>query len=276
MGDINNKLIEDLFDYSNSMADWVKNSPDAYQLFLKTAAHTEHFTVANKLLIQGYMQCIPPVYLADEADWMSSGYTIRQDAIPIYVMEHAPGKHTGYDVRKMYDITATNAEYEMPVYDKSFLLDALMLNAPCNIEYVDKLPAKALYSPDKDVIQMTKGFKSFEEIFFVLSQEYSHHMLYHQMEKLAKGKSNEPQIKLKYTRGANIFTAFSTAYMLCEKYNMLPGNINIKSLPEGWQYLKAMDFKHELTNIDDVFKEINKGMEEKLNMLYRGDEAIVE
>ena len=153
--------ITDLFNYSNVMADWIKTNPAAYQAYLNTAARTEHFTVANKLLIQGYMQNVQPKYLADENDYLMAGYNVNPDAA-IYVMKNAPEKKYGYEVRKMYDISATNAEYDEPVLDKGFVLDALLLNSPCQIEYTDSLPTKALYNPDKGIIQMTKGFKSFE------------------------------------------------------------------------------------------------------------------
>ena len=267
--------ITDLFEYSNAMAAWVKSNPMAYQSYLKIAAHTQEFTEANKLLIQGFMQNKPPMYLANESDWKSAGYVIDSNATPVYVMEHAPEKRYGYVVRKTYDISAVNAEYEYPSYDKGFVLDAMLLNAPCNIEYVDNLQTKAMYNPDKNVIQMTKGFKSFEEIFFTLSQEYTHCTLYQQMETLSRREENNSPIKLKYTRGANIFTAFSVAYTLSEKYNMLPGNISIKSLPESWLHMDPMNFKKELTIIDNVFDSVEKGMSEKLNELYKGDEAVV-
>ena len=72
-----------------------------------------------------------------------------------------------------------------------------------------------------------------------------------------------------------MFSAFSVAYTLSERFNMRPANCSIKSLPESWQYLECMDFKKDLSGIDTVLNEISAKVNEKLQILYRGDEASV-
>lgn len=262
--------IEDLFSYSNIMADWVRDNPAGYETYLKTAAKCQHFTVYNRMIIQGAMQGQVASYVTDLNTWLASGFTLKENAQPIYVMERNDGEKTGYSVREVYDASAFNEAIQEPYYDKSMLLDALFLNAPCPIEYEEHLRHKAIYNPDKGIIQVSSGFKDIKEIFCTLSQEYAHAIMHKKFMEV-----NKDNPRARYGRADNTFYAFSAAYILSERYDMLPDNVVIKQLPEKWAGLKSQEFKGELKNVEQVLSSVQENLQEKLNELYQGADAYV-
>ncbi len=257
--------IEDLFSYSNNMAEWVRQNPQGYEIYLKTAAKCQHYTVHNRMIIQGSMQGKIAGFVTDLNSWISAGFTIKEGAQPFYVMEKNNGEKTGYSVREVYEASAFNEAVQEPYYDKSILLDALFLNAPCPIEYEENLRHKAIYNPDKGIIQVSRGFKDVNEIFCTLSQEYAHAIMHQKFQEV-----NKDNPRLRYGRADNTFYAFSAAYILSERYGMLPENISIKQLPEKWVALNPKEFKSELQNVEQVLEGIQYNLQEKLDELYQG------
>lgn len=265
--------IKDLFSYSNSMADWVKTNPEGYQTYLKVASATQGFTSANQLLIMGYTNGVKPVLLDDYSSWINKGYSVNDS--PIYVMEHAPDTKYRYVIRTLYDVTNTNAAYNPPEYDKGMVLESLMRKSPCPLVYTDEPKrSKAEFIPDRNVIEVTSGFKSFEEIFAKLSEEYAHCMIYKHMVEASDKDKNKAVVPVRYTRGQNGFLAYSVAYMMSEKYNMQYDGFSFTSLPENWQNVESIPFKTELESINTVFKSVDEGLEEKINSMYKGADEI--
>ncbi|MBQ9199422.1 MAG: hypothetical protein IJ141_04520 [Lachnospiraceae bacterium] len=268
-----------LFSDSNNMAEYVRTNPEGYRTFLSIAAKCAHFTPSNQLLIQGYGMGKIPEYLDDLSNWINNGYAINEDAHLIHVMEKDKNAEAGYKDRILVDVSDTNAIYNKFEYDKGIVLEALMTSSPCRIEYNESLTAKALYVPNRQVIEVSRGYKNIEQIFENLSREMVHARLHFQMLE----NSNPGNIKLQYPRSRNSFLAYSVSYMMASKYDMAPEQIEVTSLPEEWNNLSfdsnqtniskadamARVFKEDvLRPLNDTFKSMDNILSNRINYMY--------
>ena len=273
--------IKELFSYSNSLAEYVRTNPEGYRMFLQTAAKCEHFTPSNQLLLYGFCQGKTPDYLDDYSNWIGKGFTVNEDASLLYVMEKDNTKETGYKERVLIDVKDTNALYNPFTYDKGLVLEALMTSSPCRIEFNPDITSKAIYIPNRQVIEVSRGYKNIEQIFENLSREMVHAKIH--LDMLEKDKDAQNNIKMQYPRSKYTFMAYSVSYMLASKYDMLPEQIEIKALPSEWrdmsyigevkEYSKAdtiaRTFKNEvLKPLNYVFKSLYGVLSEKINYMY--------
>jgi len=281
MTNYNEVDIKVLFSDSNSMAEYVRTTPEGYRTFLSIAAKSECFTPSNQLLIYGYGRGKVPDYLDDLSNWIANGYSINEDATVIHVMEKDSHAETGYKDRMLVDVSDTNALYNKPEYDKGIVLEALMTSSPCKIEYNESLTSKALYVPNRQVIEVSRGYKNIEQIFEHLSREMVHARIH--MDMLAKEKGNTGNIKLQYPRSRNSFLAYSVSYMMASKYDMAPEQIEVTSLPEEWNNLSydikrtnmskaeatVRVFKNEvLDKLNTTFKSMDDVLSSRINLMY--------
>lgn len=221
MGEV---TIDALFSYSNSQAQYVAENEEALKAFLTTAANCRHYTVANQLLINGYATVMgfEAKDVRPLSAWEEYGITIRQGQYPIYVMEHAPGTEKTYIPREVFDISQTDALQTEVTADKGLLTEALILAAPCPLEYQDTMKVRgtrAFYFPDEAVIQTTKGFRSYDEIFASVSREYVHYFIHNEIMKHDKNKTGG-QAKTVYPRAVYTDTTLASAYIICTAFKM--------------------------------------------------------
>lgn len=226
-------MIDELFQYSNQRALNVAGDEGVLTGFLKTAAVCRNFTVANQLLIQGYCEWLgfEPQDVRTIEKWAESGVTVNADTSPIYVMEYDPEQPKKYRPREVYDIQQTDAARTETNYDKGFLAEAVMLAAPCPLEYREVLKVrgtKAYYMPDEKKVAVTKGFKDFDDIFSELAKEYAHCFIHSELgkeEKKTGGKNKQTeaqasQVKSVYPRAVYADAAYGAAYIVCTAYGM--------------------------------------------------------
>lgn len=258
-------IIEDLFRLSNEMAAYVGSNEEGFKNFLQTAAFTLRNTVSNQLLIQSYLMSIngrlPAAEVKTAEEWNAEGISIQNGTVPIYIMEIGDDKKS-YHPKAVYDVSQTDA-YMPPANDKGIVLEQFMKNAPCRIEYTDNFKikgTKAMYIPDEDVISVTKGFKSFDEIFSSLAMEYMHRSY------ARGGVYTENKLNNKvYQRGVYNDSAYAGAYMIASRYGMDTSSYSFSSTIERMKGADYKDIKKVLENIVspaiNYCKSLDKGME---------------
>ncbi|MBQ8912485.1 MAG: hypothetical protein IJ054_00370 [Lachnospiraceae bacterium] len=249
--------VKDLFQNANRMADYVRTNPDGYRNFLAIAARCEHFTPSNQLLIHGFGEGKIPEYLDDYSNWINKGFSINDNATIIHVMENDNKSQTGYIDRMLVDVSDTNAVWHKNEYDKGIVLEALMTSSPCRIEFNPELTSKAVYIPNRQVIEVSRGYKNIEQIFENLSREMVHARLH--LEMLSANKDTPDNIEVSYPRNRNNFKAYSVSYMLASKYNMAPEQIEMSSLPSEW------------SNLSDIHLSRNKSQDGVAAKIFRND-----
>ncbi|MCM1083338.1 MAG: hypothetical protein NC428_07660 [Clostridium sp.] len=243
--------IDSLFSLSNEMAAYVGSSEEGFKNFLLTAAFTLHNTVSNQLLIQSYLMSIngrlPAAEVKTADEWHAEGISVRNDMPPIYIMEIG-GDEKGYHPKAVYDISQTDAGLPSS-NDKGIVLEQFMKSAPCRITYTDNFKikgTKAMYMPAEDTISVTKGFKSFDEIFSSLAMEYMHRSY-------ARGGDDKENTENKgssmYQRGVYNDSAYAGAYMIAARYGFDTSSYSFASTIERLKGADYKDIKKVLENI---------------------------
>lgn len=257
-------VIEELYEYVNQMAAYVISSPETYSAFLRNTSKVQGHTVSNRLIISGYTSFEDVGYLKDLEEWQNEGGPGGDKARMVYIMKHNPDNVNVYEPRPMVAITEDRSKLS---YDKGYMVERLMMAAPCRIEYDDQARNRALYVPDTKRIRVTKGFKSYEQVFFELSREYAHAVMHSKMEEVySKDKTGKGDVlKLKYPRLQNDFIAYSAAYAIAARYDMLPQGLSINQLPENWTGLmEPKEIKKELGAVITVLNALDIKMMEEL------------
>lgn len=263
--------IDDLFTLSNNMAAYVGSNEEGFKNFLKTAAFTLHNTVSNQLLIQSYLMFINGRLPASEVktadEWYADGISIKNDTSPIYIMEIGDDDDKkSYHPKAVYDISQTDAVLPS-VNDKGIVLEQFMKSAPCRIVYTDNFKIKgtrSIYMPAEDVISVTKGFQSFDEIFSGLAMEYMHRS--YALGGAEKGKKkNTEKTDNVYKRGVYNDSAYAGAYMIATRYGFDTSSYSFMNTMERLKGASCKDIKKVLENIVSPAIEICKATDKNLD-----------
>lgn len=245
---------KELFDFCNEMTKWIISDAEPYKNFLSWASRfTAGYTIANQILIYGYNNNAKLVY--DEQTWNSYGINVV-DRNPIYVMEYAPEQsEMKYIPREVFDISQTDGSYPDPFVftDKGAACENLLLSAPCKVQYVEQMRTKGtkgMYYPEENLIEVTKGCKSFDEIFSVLASEYAHQEFCSNQQAHRKAGKDVSPVK-GYPRGRYNWDAFSVAYALGARYQMDLSAFPFSVFPSSWtdKKTKPSDIRNELNLI---------------------------
>lgn len=262
---------EELFKLSNDMADYVAKNEEGFINYLKTASFTRHNTVSNQLLILSYLSSINGNFAKDVRDaetWNSIGISVRNDTYPIYIMEHDPVQPKIYKPRAVYDISQTNAAQDSITYDKGFVAEALLLSAPCSVEYTDNLKVKgtkAMYRPDSGKIEVTKGFRSYDEIVSNMAREYAHFYFHSESN---KQKKPEEAVKNVYARAVHNEPAYAASFVVANAYGIDTSGYNFSHVPSSMGKYETKEIKHELNKIFSAAKNIMNNLDRQLERIY--------
>lgn len=273
--------IDYLFELSNQMADYVARNEEGFTRFLKTASYCRNFTVSNQLLIQSYLYSINgriAEKVNDAETWNSYGISVKADAAAIYVMEHDPKQHKVYKPRAVYDISQTDAASTAASYDKGFLVESLLMSAPCPVEYTDNLKIKgtrAYFRPDTGKIEVTKGFKSYDEMYVNLAMEYAHCGIYNQLAKETETGSKSPGTSYVYPRAVYSATAYASSFVSAHAYGIDTSGFRFTHAPESFKGMKVKEIKNELDTIVKSAHEITKGLDRQLERIYGNERGNV-
>lgn len=236
----------------------IKVIPEEYEEFLNVMSKFEKYSTGNILLITNRMP--EATRLLDSKTISKTEGYVKKGERGIVLLE--PGEEftrddgtTGvyFKTKKVFDISQTTikdmgrAEVK---YDNRLLLKALINNAPCNFEIVERVEkdANAYYNPTENKIYIKENMRA-GDIFRALSQELAH-------AHLDTGDT---------TRAENAFKAYSIAYVLCNKYGIATETFVFNKLPEGFVDYDTKDMRREVNTIRDVVNTIVNDMSKVLD-----------
>ena len=230
----------------------IKSSPEDYRNFLDVMSKFEKYSTGNILLIANQMPEATKL-MDSKAISKTEGFVLKGER-GIVLLE--PGEEfkrkdgtTGvsFKTKKVFDISQTFLEDNGSghKYENRMLLKALINNAPCRFEIVPELEngMYARYDPKSKMVYIKENLKA-EDIFRALSQEISFAHLH------KSGKD----------RGSNVFTAYSCAYVICQKYGFDVSNFNFSKLPDDFKDMENKDVRKELDKVRNIVNEITGDM----------------
>ena len=214
---------------------------------LSVIARFERMSVANNLLIAH--QKSNATKLMDANSINSAGGYINKGARGIILLE--PGNEfkrkdgstaRKINTKKMFDISQTNlySPARGPAkYDIRYLMKAIISNAPCVVEVVREMPdgKNVVYLPHQQKIQLKEN----------IIADHAFHSL---AEGMAYAYGDREQIDV------TPFLAYSTAFTICEKYNVGNWDFDYDKVPAGFVDKKSMDIRTELNKVRVLTKEI--------------------
>ena len=223
------------------------------------------YSIANQILIYSFNNKAKLCYT--EKLWNRMGISVQNKDSPIYVIKHVNGKE--FIPEELYDISDTNAQQYRDITGKDIpsMCEALLISAPCDIRYVKNIKeGKILLSEDGDSINVTNGFKDFENIFITVSQELSHYYIYQNLKKQYmrehKGKDD-----FKYRRSDHYYETYSAAYAVSSSmYLPVTDKFNIGQ-SDKWKCTDKSDLYHirnSLSLISSAGRNIVKNVTEEL------------
>lgn len=244
---------EDAYVLIDSTAERMAGDGALFQTYLDVQSRFDRYSVSNALLIAA--QKPDAVKLADFQTWKKANVYIKKGESGIIMLE--PGEEytrsdgsTGvsYNAKRMFDITQTTSRQQPTQtvsHDPRLLLQALIHNAPCEIEISDRLSDNvgAVYQPQEKKILVRQGMDA-PDIFRSIAQELAHaHM--------DKGD---------YNRSECAFPAYCAAYMLCKRYGVSVSTFCFDRLPESLGHMDAKTLRSQLGKIRDVVGDMSANM----------------
>lgn len=153
-----------------------------------------------------------------------------------------------FKTKKVFDISQTTikdmgrAEVK---YDNRILLKALINDAPCKFELVDRVEddRNAFYNPKENTIYIKENMRA-GDIFRAVTQELAHAHL------------DTGDI----SRQENAFKAYSVAYVLCNKFGIATETFSFNKLPENFKDYETKDMRKEMNMIKTVVNDITNDM----------------
>ncbi len=250
-----NKAIEKEWAYNTieETLDTIKENPEVYRDFLDVMSKFEKYSTGNILLITAQMP---------EATRLLDSKTIRENKGYIGKGEKGivllePGEEytrddgttaVSFNTKKMFDVSQTNlgkAVREPTRYETRLLLKALIKDAPCNFEIVDNVGENLLarYSDKDNTIYIREDLPG-QDIFRAISQE----LCYAHLSKDGESREN------------SMFTAYSAAYVLCEKYGVDTSHFKFNSLPEHFADYTTKEMRADANKVRNLVKDITQDM----------------
>ena len=225
---------------------------DLFKTGLDVMARFDRYSVGNVLLITAQMP--EASKLADFDTWKQNRTYVRKGADHIKILE--PGEEfrredgsmgVNYNIKRGFDISQTSSKTKpaQVQHDMRLLLKAMLNNAPCAVEISGDVPdgVGAIYDSNARKILVRQGMPG-ADIFRCLAQEMAH-------AHLDKGD---------YQRNMHAFTAYCTAYTLCQRYGVENKSFNFRSIPETIGAMDAQAIRQELGKIRDCANQISMDM----------------
>lgn len=236
----------------------IKSNPDDYRCFLEVMSNFERYSTGNILLITNQMPDATRL-LDSKAISKAEGH-VKKGERGIVLLE--PGEEfkredgsTGvnFKTKKVFDISQTTikdmgrAEVK---YDSRLLLKALINDAPCKFELVDRVEddRNAYYNSADNTIYIKENMRA-GDIFRAVTQELAH-------AHLDTGDT---------TRQDNAFMAYSVAYVLCNKYGIATETFSFNKLPDRFANYDTKEMRREVNMIRTVVNDITNDMSKVLD-----------
>lgn len=248
--------MRDLFDTLNDSTREIAKSNEAYLRYLDLQSRFDLYSVSNAILIA--KQKPKATQLKSFDDWKRLDIQIGKGEKGIQILEPYEfdksdgSKGRGYKVKKVFDISQTNALQRRRSQGLAHreLLKALIDTAPVGIEAAETLEgeAAARYSHDDGKIYLKMGSDP-DVLFKEASRELAH---------VHFALDNDSYAREEYTDKAD-----TASYMLCKKYGL--DTVDIKpSLPERYGNMKTREIRNELNDTRRAVCDISGRMRENL------------
>jgi len=251
---------DDVFELSDTTALDVAGDGNRFQQYLDVQAQFSRYSAVNTLLILA--QKPEATRLGDFEHYKGLGGFVKPGQSAISILEpHEYTKEdgtlgTGYNIKKVFDISQVNARKmkatPAPSYDNRQLLKALVNKVPMKIIGVDKLPDHlpndmlgengAATDPKTGDVYVIKGME-FSDIFSAVALE----LAYAEAVNDVSG-ANDPR-----------FTAYCASYILCKKYGVDTQNFIFEDAPGTFEMVPDITpqiIKQELSKIRDAADKI--------------------
>lgn len=259
---------ENLFNEINETSMSLTKDPEKLRTFLDVQSRNNRYSVANCLTLLKH--CPEASKLRTFEDWQADNSPNKtnnvfvkknQTAIPVlepYDYQKDDGTTgVGYNIKKMFDVSQTNAKGTPAVSinnNPEDIVKALINTSSVNMEVVEELPEAsmgAFYNNDKQTLFIQKGFTDNITLFRCLVRELGH-----------------AEISIKndvYSRRETDFSAKCVAYMLCRKYGVYAKNLGIENIPEDWKNMESKEIRSKLTEIRYAMNEISSRVYRELS-----------
>lgn len=208
--------------YALRLAGWIVSDKAVYDDFIAWSVSGEDYcTITDRLLIYGYMNTynIRADMVRTEDEWNRSGEAVTDYSRPFVVLR-SDGENEQYTMA--YDISDTTAagRKEGVFYgeDIGYKVDALLLAAPIQLEYSEKITGTcASYSAKDGCIYLRNGCEKFSDVFAFAINEYLMCEIHMLMKDEGFMQMYAPSLKdMEFSRTEFMYDAYSAALALCE------------------------------------------------------------
>ena len=232
----------------------LKNDSSFLKSYLDVQSRFDKYTVRNALLLT--KQLPNATQLKDYNGWKEAKVNFKT-RYPKRVVILEPGeaytnkegkKVTPIYSKEVIDISETNLKPNRRTYDKKLILQSLLHNAPADIKAVDSLEDGKMCNWDKDnnVIYVCRS-EDYNLVISSVAKELANINLY-------ENTNNYDQVQ-----------AECISYMICKKYGIDTELENIDKLSLRFSNMESKDIKDELSNMKNVFEDINNNIGQYLD-----------
>ena len=232
----------------------LKNDSSFFKSYLDVQSRFDKYTVRNALLLT--KQLPNATQLKDYNGWKEAKVNFKT-RYPKRVVILEPGEaYTNKESKKItpiyskevIDISETNLKPNSRTYDKKLILQSLLHNAPADIKAVDSLEDGKMCNWDKDnnVIYVCRS-EDYNLVISSFAKELANINLY-------ENTNNYDQVQ-----------AECISYMICKKYGIDTELENIDKLSLRFSNMESKDIKDELSNMKNVFEDINNNIGQYLD-----------
>jgi len=232
----------------------LKNDSSFLKSYLDVQSRFDKYTVRNALLLT--KQLPNATQLKDYNGWKEAKVNFKT-RYPKRVVILEPGeaytnkegkKVTPIYSKEVIDISETNLKPNSRTYDKKLILQSLLHNAPADIKAVDSLEDGKMCNWDKDnnVIYVCRS-EDYNLVISSVAKELANINLY-------ENTNNYDQVQ-----------AECISYMICKKYGIDTELENIDKLSLRFSNMESKDIKDELSNMKNVFEDINNNIGQYLD-----------
>jgi hypothetical protein len=252
---------EGVFALSDQTALEVASDGGKFAQFLDLQARLDRYSAVNALLT--FARNPNASRLGSFDYWKRQNCSVKPGQTAIAILEPheytkedgSPG--TGYDVRKVFDISQVDTRKlrnaPPPHYSERQLLGALISKYPMKIIGVDELPNDRGAMTDQDGNILVRKGMAFSDTFRAVA-----------FEMVCAEVATDPTLSPEQE-----FSAYSATYLLCKKYGADTQSFSFEAAPDMFAGLDAQEVKGELSQIRDAAENISGRMARQLETQQR-------
>ena len=231
----------------------LKGNPDALKKYLDIQSKFDMYTPRNALLIE--KQCHTATQLKTRKDWLELKVSFKNPAQQIItILEpgdpyEVDGKSfTPYNAKDMIDVQETNTKPFTRIFDKRYVLQAMLHDCPIDVKVVDNLDSGKLCecNIDDKVLYVSRSDVN-EEYIKAVATEIAKMNLFEMTNELDNDKAD------------------CIGYMVCKKYGIDSPVESLDRLSSKYSSMEKQDIAKDLTSMKEVAQDMNSRMGQYLD-----------